>query len=225
VPQPVDTLTRRLRTTVLPAGYKLRRGRNIAYPDPTKLVPGVGDTRFAPLPDVHHAYLATTTFAALLESAFHDATPTAPRIPEAVLAKWTEDAVELRSDLRLIDLRDGELDRLGIERSQLVATSAAHYPCTRRWAAVLHGRRIGSHGTHGLIWHSRQTELHARALSHRPALSDLVDEHPAEVIVVWSPPAQRTVLTADQGGLGPLGTGRGRHYVDDLVALLSIVSQ
>lgn len=225
VPAPVDALTRRLRTTVLRSGSRLRRGRRVAHPDATAFVPGLGDTRFAPLPDVAHVYLATTTFAALLESAFHDAAPPAPRIPEAVLRLWAEDAVELTADIRVIDLRDAELARLGLEPGQLVTTSAAHYPCTRRWAAALHGRRIGGQQTHGLIWHSRQTELHARALFARPALRELVDEHPADVAVVWSPPASRRLLATSGAGLGPLATGGGRHYVDDLVALLSIVSQ
>ncbi|MGH3517777.1 MAG: RES family NAD+ phosphorylase [Haloechinothrix sp.] len=225
VPAPVDALTRRLRTTVIPAGSRLRRGRRLVHTDPIALVPGLGDTRFAPLPGVAHVYLAATTFAALLESAFHDTAPPAPRIPEAVLRLWAEDAVDLRADVRLIDLRDGELARLGLERGQLVATSAAHYPCTRRWAAALHGRRIGGQQTHGLIWHSRQTELHARALSSRPALRELVDEHPADVAVVWSPPAARRLLAPSADGLGLLATGPGRHYIDDLVALLSIVSQ
>ena len=83
--------------------------------------------------------------------------------------------------MRLIDLRDPRLDRLGIPRSSLPATSAAHYPCTRRWAQALHDRRVGGQPTHGLTWHSRQAELHARAMADRPALRELLDTHPAEV--------------------------------------------
>ncbi|MBA2317514.1 MAG: hypothetical protein H0V93_07015 [Euzebyales bacterium] len=62
-----------------------------------------------------------------------------------------------------------------------MATSAAHDRCTGTWAQALHGRRVGGYTTHGLTWHSRQTELHARAMAIRPALRELLDTHPAEV--------------------------------------------
>lgn len=225
VPEPTATTLRRLRTTTLEAGTLLRRGRKRAHPSPVGFVPALGDTRFAPLAGIGHLYVAATTFAALLESAFHDAAPPAPRIPEAQLRLWAEDAVTLAGEVRLIDLRDPELARLGIARAHLVATSAAHYPCTRAWAQVLHGRRVGGHNTHGLLWHSRQAELHARALVGRPALRDLIDEHPAEVAIVWSPPARQDLLMPAPLGLGPLDAGAGRRYVDDLAALLGIVSQ
>lgn len=225
MPEPTGAVLRSLRSTILRAGTPLRRGVRVTRPDPTQLVPGVGDTRFAPLDGVAHAYVASTTFAALLESAFHDAAPPAPRIYEAQLAFWTERAVELTTEVRLIDLRDGELGRLGLERAQLVSTTAAHYPCTRAWARALHDRSVGGHKTHGIVWHSRQTELHARAMAGRRALQELIDTHPAEVAVVWAPPAPAGLLASNQGGLGQLDVGDGLHYVVDLVALLGIVSQ
>ena len=106
-----------------------------------------------------------------------------------------------------------------------MTTSAAHYPCTRVWARALRGRRVGGHDTHGLVWHSRQAELHARAMQHRPALQELIDEHPAEVAVLWLPPAVASPLRATGEGMGPLDRGEGERYVTDLVALLGIVSQ
>lgn len=221
---PVTPPGRRLRTAVWEAGTELHRGHKRTHPDPAALVPGTGDTRFAPLAGTAHVYLATTSFAVLLESALHDAAPPAPQVPAAVLSLWREARVALRHPIRLIDLRDAELERLGIERSALTATSAAHYPCTRAWAAKLHGRAMGGQRTHGLVWHSRQAELHAQAMANRPAVADLLDHHPAEVAVVWSPPAPEALLTAGIGGLGPLGTGTGRDYVADLTALLGIVT-
>jgi hypothetical protein len=176
------------------------------------------------MPGVRHVYVAATTFAALLESAFHDVDPSHPRLPAALLAQWSEAAVTLRVDVRLIDLRDAELDRLGLGREQLVSTSPAHYACTRAWARALHGRGIGGHVTHGLVWHSRQTELRAGTLASRPALRELVDSHPAEVAVLWQPPAPSRLLRATGDGLGPLDRGAGDRYVADLVALLGIVS-
>lgn len=225
VPEPTGTTLQRLRTATLGSGTCLRRGRRRNQANPAEFAPALGDTRFAPLVGIGHLYVAATTFAALLESAFHDAAPPAPRIAEAQLPLWVEDAVILAGPVRLIDLRDPELARLGIARDHLVATSAAHYPCTRAWAQVLHGRHVGGQMTHGLLWHSRQTELHARALVGRPALRELIDEHPAEIAVLWSPPAPEGLLRAASQGLGRLDAGDGRRYVDDLEALLGIVSQ
>lgn len=180
---------------------------------------GSGDERRP----VAHVYVAETTFAALLESVLHDAAPPAPRIRRATLGRWLESEVELTADVRLIDLRDRELGRLGIDRHQLVATDAEHYGCTRTWARQLHGRAVGGHPTHGLVWQLWQTELHARALDARPALRDLVALHPAEVAVLWSPPVPSGVLVARDGGLGPLDAGAGYEYVSNLTAELDIV--
>lgn len=216
-----------LRTVVLPAGTRLRHGYRRSHPDPTGLVPGRGDTRFAPLVDdvgdlVSHVHLAQTTFAALLESVLHDAAPPSPRVRRATLARWAEAEVALTCDVRLFDLRDTELERHGIARAQLVSTDAIHYRCTRAWAGPLRGRSVGGHQTHGLIWQSRQRELHAAALDDRPALRDLVSLHPADVAVVWSPPAPDTLL--DRGeGLGPLHTGAGLRYLLDLTSELGIL--
>jgi RES domain len=225
VPEPTAKRLARLRTVTIPAGTPLRRGVKATHPDPSELVPGVGSTRFAPLDGVRHAYVARTTFATLLESALHEASPPAPRIYEAQLAMWMERTVLLARDVRLVDLRDAELNRAGIDRAELVATTADHYPCTRTWAQALHGRSIGARMTHGLLWHSRQRELHALALRGRPALRELIDEHPAEVGVLWAPPASTDVLITGPGGLGTLDAGAGRDYIDDLVALLGIVCQ
>lgn len=223
VPTPESALLRRLRTRVLRAGTVLRRGVRTTHPDASLLVPGLGATRFAPVDGVAHAYVATTSFAALLESAFHEAAPPTPVIYSTQLAGWIEKAVNLTTDVRLFDLDDRELHRLGIDRADLVATDPLHYPCTRTWAAALAGRQVGRHETHGLVWRSRQTELHASALAHRPALAELVDEHPADVAVLWSPPAVGNVLATHPGGLGALDGATAQGYVNDLVALLGIV--
>jgi hypothetical protein len=223
VPQPTAQLLRRLRTVVWSKGLLLRRGHKRAHPDATALVPAAGNTRFGPLDGVGHVYLARMTFAALLESAFHDAAPPDPRLPEVVLSRWCEAAVTLVTDVRLIDLRDPTLDALGLERGQLTATTAAHYPCTRVWARELHARAVGGQPTHGLVWHSRQLELHARAAERRPALAELLGEHPAEVAVLWSPPVPIPLLVGRDGGLGPLDAGTGYEYVSTLTAELDIV--
>lgn len=214
-----------LRTHRIEGGARFHRGykRNHAS---ASLVPGRGDTRFAPLDGTAHVYLATTALAALLESALHSTAGAAPLVYVAELAIWAASKVTLVEATRFIDLRDDELERLGIDRRQVVATSPTHYPCTRNLAAQLQGRVIGGQQTHGLLWNSRQAELVAAALDHRPALRDMVDEHPSEVAVLWSPPVGPTPLAQTDldltESLGPLLDGPGRAYIDDLTALLGI---
>ena len=207
---------------MLAKGTRLRRGHKNAHPDPTALVPGLGDTRFAPLPDTHHVYVASYSVAALLESAFHDAAPPKPRIRAAQLTQWMESAVQLTRDVRLIDLRDDQLAALGIERNQLVATDAAHYLCTRRWAERLRGRAIGGHRTTGLIWNSRQAELHARAIADRPAVQELMTVAPSEVAVIWQDATEPSPLAPAGGGRGRLDHGPGLDFAVDLGAALGI---
>ncbi len=214
----------RLRSIVWRAGTRLHRGHENANPA-YELVPGKGATRFAPQSRSSHVYVATTEIGALLESALHDATPPFPRIQIPTLQEWSESVVELRHDVRLFDLRDPELDRLRIGREQLVSTLPVHYACTRTWASGLAGRSVGGQKTHGLVWHSRQAELHARTMKHRPAFARLLSEHPTEVAVVWSRPATgRLLMSVPGGGLGRLHEGDGWRFIEDLLGLLGIVS-
>jgi hypothetical protein len=219
---PLAAPPRTLRTVVWPPGTRLRRGHKVEHP-PDALVPGQGDTRFAPHDDTSHVYVAATTFAALLESALHDAgTETPPRIHRAQLALWAEAEVALREEVRLIDLRDEALDRVGLDREALVTTSPTHYACTRRWAAPLVGHHVGGRPVHGLLWHSRQAELRARAIAHRPALHEVIAQHPTEVAALWSPPAPDPLLRDTGDGRGPLAVGEGAAYVADMASFLEI---
>lgn len=222
-PVPAQPPTR-LRSTVWSAGTRLHRGHKHAYPA-NEPVPGIGTTRFAPQHGSSHVYVATTEIGALLESALHDASPPHPRSQLPTLTASSASIVELRHDVRLFDLRDPELRRLGLGRDQLVSSAPVHDACTRRWASHLVGRRVGGQQAHGIVWHSRLAELHARAQAHRPAFARLLSDHPTEVAVVWSPPAPRGLLecTAEEG-LGRLDRGEGWAFVEDLLGLLSIVA-
>ena len=225
-PCPVpERAPRHVRTAVWPVDTVVRRGHSVAHPDATQVVPGLGDTRFAPLDEVAHTYLATTRIGALLESVLHDAAPPAPRIQMPTVRAHMESAVRLTAEVRLVDLRDPELDRHGIARDQLVSTPPMHYRCTRQFASQLHGRAVGGQQTHGLLWHSRQAELHAAAAAGqgRPAYADVVGEHPTEVAVLWSPPAPGGLLAAAPGGLGPLDRDDGWDYLLSAMDLLGIL--
>lgn len=223
VPDPDHIDLRHLTSTVLPAATPLRRGHKSRYPAtgpvPTthEMPPPIGMTRFAPIAGVAHAYVARREIAALLESALHDLVPGAPRIRWPQLANWSVSHVTLRTDVRLIDLRDPALRSLGIDRAQLVATDPGHYPCTRAWAERLHGRHVGGRATHGLLWHSRQAELHTEQ-GIRPLLADVLTGEQAEVAVLW--PSGTDVLLELTEGPWPLADGHGHELVRDIATLL-----
>lgn len=223
VPDPDDVDLRHLTSTVLPAGTPLRRGHKSRYPS-TEPIPATDSipaptsmTRFAPVPGAPHAYVARREIAALLESALHDLVPGTPRIRWPQLAHSSMAHVTLRHDLRLIDLRDPALEALGLDRAQLVATDPGHYPCTRAWAERLHARHVGGRATHGLLWHSRQGEIHADQ-GVRPLLADVLTGEQAEVAVMW--PDARSTLLDLTAGPWPLGSGRGLELVRDVANLL-----
>jgi len=180
---------RRLRSVVWPRGTDLHRGVRKKYA-PSDLVPGMGNTRFAPLRDTQHVYVSRTATAALLESALHHASGPDPTIYQVELARWNLASVQLANDVRLVDLRDSELDRLEVDRTALVNTEALHYGCTRRWAEALQHRKIGGHQVDGIVWHSRQADLHA--LAHQGGLlGDLLKHRSIEVAVLWHPHAPK----------------------------------
>jgi hypothetical protein len=190
VPPPSHDALRRLRTTVLPAGGTVHRGFRFGH-DPEELAPGTGNTRFAPLPDTSHAYVSTATrTTALLESALHELSGPEPRIYRVQLRRWGLAPMRLTHDLRLADLRDDELVRLGLGRSQLVTTAPLHYPCVRRWAVAIQPRRPGGYPLAGIVWHSRQADVHA-AEHADGLLGDLLVHRSVEVAVVWSPPGPK----------------------------------
>lgn len=146
--------------------------------------PGFGDARFSPFDALDHGhqrvptlYLAENPSAALLETVFHDVHQSADRlIYEDTLRRALLVHLRIPWPLRLVDLRDAALEAHGIERAQLAASSAEHYPCTRRIAKVLHGRDVASAPVQGLVWHSRQAELGG---SQASTLVVFTDRYPA----------------------------------------------
>ena len=151
-----------------------------------ELVPGAGDSRFAPLPGTGHVYVGATRTVALLESALHEASGPQPTVYQAQLVGLAVAGVKLTITVRLADLRDAQLDRMGVARKQLVNTTPAHYPCTRAWATQLQDHRVEDEPLHGILWHSRQADLHAQATAGG-VFADVVRHQAAEVAVLWHP--------------------------------------
>lgn len=219
IAEPTAARLRAVHGVTLPAGSRWWRGST--HPTDTLAPPGSGDTRFAPLPGTSHGYFGATRTVSLLESALHSAAGPDPTIYLAELAPFTVAEVELTADVRLFDLRDAELDRLGLPRSALVDSTAHHYRCTRTWSARLQFRRPGGYHMGGILWNSRQADLHARA---HPGglLADVLRHGPVEVGVIWHPagPVAPFVTT---GAVEPLVVGgQPTRLVTELSAVTGV---
>jgi post-segregation antitoxin (ccd killing protein) len=81
-----------------------------------------------------------------------------------------------------------------------VDTDPLHHPCTREWAGEIAAGRSGPGPVDGLLWHSRQADLHAR--SHQDGLlGDLLTHRATEVAVIWRSPTAAALLdTASDTG-------------------------
>lgn len=218
VPDPAAARHRLVRTTVWEKGARLYRGVPVGARSPSALVRG-GDSRFAPLPGVAHAYVARSRTAALLESALHEASGPDPTIYLARLVRREIAPVELTEDIRLVDLRDPSLLRLRVARAALVNTTPAHYPCTRLWAQELCLRRPGGHRVGGAVWESRQADLHVAA-NPGGLVADVLRHEPVEVAVLWHPSGPEKPLRS-VGPREPLVVdGRATRLVEELSSLI-----
>lgn len=183
------------------------------------LNPGFGDTRFAPIATeaglvVPSLYAGADDVSALLESVFHEVHHSvADRIIyEAVVRNWGLAFVRLPRALSLVDFRDHALTTLGISRDALLTTTAEHYPCTREWATWLHGSIVRGDRPEGILWHSRQAEL------HRP-------DSRREVFVLWGDraPDGPGAYPLTGPGVRNLTEGPGRVLLDELAEDLGSV--
>lgn len=206
----------KIKATTLPAGTKLFRGVRAPH-SPTAMVPGVGNSRFAPLVNTEHVYVSRTATAALLESALHHLSGPQPTIWRVELANWSLGETTLAADVRLADLRDPALTRVGIERPSLVDTMPVHYPCTRQWATMLQDHTIDGGPIDGILWNSRQADIHARANQYG-LLGDLLTHRQIEVAVLWSPNGPARPFKPRGAKTRPLVTETG---VDQLMLELS----
>lgn len=178
--------------------------------------PGYGDTRFAPFDTcrsgdrVPTLYVAQSFGAALLETSLHDVQETTPRVVAemALLGKLHAQLLPPR-DLTFIDLRDEQLSRLGLTRTQISSSPAEHYPCTRRIARNLHAELSEADG---IIWHSRQAELTVGTLTDVAVV--FCDRVPTD--------RQSWRLAEHRGSSGSLLEGSGRLILEDLAEELDI---
>ena len=92
-----------------------------------------------------------------METIFHDVPykPGFKRVSVSRLEGKLSSTLVLLSDFDLIDLGKIGLRRLGVHPHDLIDTTKAHYPETRKWAESLYAAYPQAQG---LIWPSRQDD-------------------------------------------------------------------
>jgi len=130
--------------------------------------PGLkGNARFSPIRDVKGRPIPTlyggSTFdCAAMESFFHDVPFVSglKSVDKSKLDHLIYSVITATVDLKLVDLSNIPLRKLGIERKDLIDTEKDRYPATRLWAQAIHAAHPDAHGLH---WVSRQDDA-SRAL-------------------------------------------------------------
>lgn len=227
VPDPRSVDLRRLRIARIPEGATLHTSYIRSRWPALFNASDVGNARFSPLviegAVIPTMYAAAAQTVALLETSFHDVHAAGARIISESLHLARRGLVALTApeSLALIDLTDEGLDRVGVSRGQLVATTPDHYACTREWAVALHGRRIGPVTPVGLLWQSRIAEL-ARADSL--LLGDLL-ALASEVSVLFGDrvPTDLAVWRPGDPHYGDLTQGDGRLLAEQIAEQLGAV--
>lgn len=183
--------------------------------------PGYSDTRFAPFDAldtggrVPTLYLAETLEAALLETSLHDIHEQKPRVvSEMALLGKLHARVVPPTRLDLVDLRDPQLNSLGLRRENLASSSPEHYPCTRAVAQAIHAipHSLSEPAPGGILWHSRQAEISGQSGQ--------------EVAVVFADRVRHTrgawQLGTNRHASGSLLEGAGRLLLDELAESLDV---
>jgi hypothetical protein len=213
--EPGDIDRRSLLTQTLDAGTEWFRVGRAAHGTQPFAPPGSGNGRFSPLDSRGHSYIAAQRSASLLESALHEASGPNPRMYAATLKAYSLHRLRLNDQVRLVDLRDTALARLGLVREQLTGSGGLHYPCTR----VVAGRIVGSKSSSGFVWTSRQGALHADRNPDGLA-SEVLRHDSLDVAVLYSPDAAKALEVIDSE---PLVSGAGpSRFVLELANLLRI---
>lgn len=129
----------------------------------TEFNPGFGNARFSPFDSeldgnrVAAIYLAETPEAALLEGSLRDVdVDGVPEADEESFQGLLHVELLASDDMTVADLRDPQLDDLGLKRPAISSSPSQHYPCTRTAAKAIH---TSPQNLSGIIWHSRQVEV------------------------------------------------------------------
>lgn len=182
----------------------------------TEFNPGFGNARFSPFNSeqdgkrVSAIYLAETPEAALLEGSLRDVdVDGVPEAEEESFHGLLHVELLASEDMKVADLRDPQLDDLGLKRPAISSSPSQHYPCTRTVAKAIHA---SPQNLSGIIWHSRQVEV-----SRLPRVS---------VIVLYEERLgqgrEAFRLNPSRNSIGSLYEGEGRVQLDTLLDRLGV---
>ena len=140
-----------------------------------------GNARFSPICDpsgsvIPTLYAATTPRGALMESVFRDVPYRTglKNVDSKRLEGRACSVLLFQTDFQLLDLSKVALRGHGIQPRQLIDTTKAHYPVTRRWAEQVYAAYPH---LQGFLWSSRQDHraLAVVLFGSRVQPSDLLD--------------------------------------------------
>ena len=144
--------------TTLKKGSCLFRVHHQKY-EGTAFNPGVGQpSRFSPIVDsvgnnIPTLYAGNSKNSALAESVFRNLVSISPAITRFSLRKQLLSTLQNTRKLRLVDLTQNGLRRLGLKRNQLLESEYDSYKQTARWAEALHNL---NDEIDGMVWISTQ---------------------------------------------------------------------
>lgn len=165
LPIPTDGSHFTLKT--LEAGSTLHRVHASKY-GPVEFNPGpYGNARFSPIVDsaggqIATMYAGTTQECALMETVFRSVPyePGYKTIDEVKFQNQLYSTITLTKSLKLVNLRNIALRKVGLSREKLIDTEMDRYPETRKIAEAIYALRPDAQG---LYWVSRQDDS-ARAV-------------------------------------------------------------
>jgi hypothetical protein len=164
-PEPPGTL--HVTLTTLAQGAVLHRVHQNKYQAGQFNSAPQGNARFSPIRNeqgnvIPILYGGTTADCALMETVFHDVPYTAgfKSFDKGKLTNQIHSTIEVTQRLRMVDLANVHLRKLGVTRKQLIDPEKNQYPATRKWAEAIY-RQCPQ--VQGLSWISRQDDS-ARAV-------------------------------------------------------------
>ena len=124
--------------------------------------------------------------------------------------------------VRVVDLRDDQLEHYGMTREQIVAAPSEHYSCTRAWALRRSRLNIGGHSTAGFLWNSRQAEIAADHAEAALRVLLTVSEQTGHVAVVYDHAGIGDALFESSVIYAGLSQGAGLAFVRDIATAVGL---
>lgn len=163
-PRPDNLRADQVQTIKLPSGNALDRVHPAIYPGDQFNPSPSGDARFSPLIEggmvVPTLYAGESLDCALMETLFHDVpyTDGPKRVRVKKINPLAHSSLRTLQEIEFADLSNIALRKLGLQRKDLIDTTAARYARSREWALAIRRERPD---VQGLAWISRQHDKQA----------------------------------------------------------------